>query len=92
MDMNWSLFNTGTNETWRGGRKLLDGGLRPGAMISYRQMMQEKTREFISRLIATPKDFHEHIELSVRHPRYIVRVLMAMQPSRKTSHVPRVWL
>ncbi|KAF8483988.1 cytochrome P450 [Russula ochroleuca] len=63
MEMDWSIFNTGTTETWREGRKLLDGSLRPGAMISYRQMMQEKTREFLSQLLATPKDFHAHIEL-----------------------------
>jgi cytochrome P450 len=90
--MDWSIFNTGTTETWREGRKLLDGSLRPGAMISYRQMMQEKTREFLSQLLATPKDFHAHIELSVRHHHYVLCPLMPGQLSRKTSHVPRVWL
>ncbi len=43
--MDWPLFMTGTTETWRKGRKILDGNLRPGAMTSYRQMMQEKTRD-----------------------------------------------
>jgi hypothetical protein len=55
----------GTTETWREGRKLLDRGLRPGAMISYRQMIQEKTREVLARIRATPKDFYSHLELSV---------------------------
>ena len=54
---------TGMTETWREGRKLLDRSLRPGAMVSYRQMMQEKTREFLARLSATPKDLYAHVEL-----------------------------
>jgi cytochrome P450 len=58
---------TGTSETWRKGRKLLDGSLRPGAIISYRQMMQEKTYNFLAQLRANPKDFRTHIELSVGH-------------------------
>ena len=52
-------------DAWRGGRKLLDGNLRSGAIILYRQMMQEKTREFLANLFATPKDVHAHIELLV---------------------------
>jgi hypothetical protein len=58
---------TGTTETWRKGRKILDGSLRPGAMISYRLMMQEKTREFLSILCTNTKDFCTHIESSVGH-------------------------
>ena len=54
---------TGTSETWRKGRKLLDGSLRPGAIMSYRQMMQEKTREFLAQLRANPNDFDTHLEL-----------------------------
>ena len=65
MEMNWPLFNIGMSGTWRGGRRLLDRSLRPGALVPYRQMMQEKTREFLARLFATPKDFHAHIGLSV---------------------------
>jgi len=59
-------------DTWREGRKLLDGNLRSGAMVSYRQMMQEKTREFLVNLFATPKDFHAHIELLVGRLPYII--------------------
>ncbi len=54
---------TGTTETWRKGRKLLDRSLRPGAMIPYRQMIQDKTREFLTQLHATPKDFEAHVGL-----------------------------
>jgi hypothetical protein len=58
---------TGTTETWRKGRKILDGSLRPGAMISYRQMMQEKTRELLLKLRTNTKDFCTHVESSVDH-------------------------
>jgi cytochrome P450 len=51
------------DETWRDGRKLLDRSLGRGAMISYRQMMQERTREFLAQLRANPKDLHAHIDL-----------------------------
>jgi cytochrome P450 len=70
--MDWPIFVMGMTESWRKGRKLLDRGLRIGAMVSYRQMMQEKTREFLAQLHANPKDFHAHLELSVDHLSYIV--------------------
>ena len=56
---------TGTTETWRKGRKMLDINLRPGAIMSYRQMMEEKTRDLLAQLCATPKDFHAHLDLLV---------------------------
>jgi cytochrome P450 len=59
-------------ETWREGRKLLDRSLRPGALISHRQMMQEKTCEFLAQLRANPKDLYAHIELSVDCVSYTV--------------------
>jgi hypothetical protein len=52
-------------ELWREGRKLLDRSLRPGGTISYRRMMQENTRDFLARLLATPKEFRGHINLSI---------------------------
>jgi len=90
--MDWPVFMTGTTETWRKGRKLLDRSLRPGAMISYRQMIQKKTREFLAQLCATPKDFEAHVGLSVDCPSRIVQSLTAGQPSRETSHVTHVRL
>ncbi|KAF8483917.1 cytochrome P450 [Russula ochroleuca] len=62
MDMDWPVFMARMSDTWREGRRLLDRSLRPGATILYRQMMQEKTREFLAQLFATPKDFRAHIE------------------------------
>ena len=52
-------------DTWREGRRLLDGNLRSSALMSYRQVMQEKTHEFLANLFANPKDVHSHIELLV---------------------------
>ena len=77
--MDWPIFMTGTTETWREGRRLLDRGLRPGAITPYRQMIQEKIREFLAQLFSTPKDFHAHIELLVGHHDlpYIVWLLTA---------------
>ena len=62
----------GRTETWRKGRRILDGGLRPGAMISYRQGIQEKTYELLAQLRESPNDFRAHVRLSVCHPCYIV--------------------
>jgi hypothetical protein len=63
MDMDWPLFMTGMTETWHKGRKLVDHSLRPGAVMTYGRMMQEKTREFLTELFATPKNFRDHVEL-----------------------------
>jgi hypothetical protein len=52
----------GLSETWRKERKILDSGLRPGAVMSYRQVMQEKTHEFLVQLRANPKHFDNHIK------------------------------
>ena len=63
--MDWQLFMIGTTETWREGRKLVDHSLRPSAVMTYGQMIQEKTREFLTQLFATPKNFRALVELSV---------------------------
>ena len=70
--MEWPVFMAEMSDTWREERKLLDRSLRPGATILYRQMMQEKTREFLARLVATPKGFRAHIEQLVGRLPYIV--------------------
>ena len=62
-DMDWPIFMRGTTEIWREGRKLVDHSLRPGAVMTYGQMMKEKTREFLTQLFATPKNFRAHAEL-----------------------------
>ena len=75
--MDWPIFMSGMTETWRKGRKLLDGSLRLRAMVSYRQMMQEKTREFLAQLYSNPKDFRAHLDLLVGHLLDVVRLLTA---------------
>jgi cytochrome P450 len=74
--MDWPIFMSRMTETWREGRKLVDRSLRPGAIVSYRQMMQEKTREFLAELYSNPKNFHNLLKLLVGHLPYIVRLLM----------------
>ena len=62
----------GTNDTWRKGRRMVDRSLRPGATMTYRHVIEEKTRDFLARLSATPKHFESHIKLSVSCLPYIV--------------------
>lgn len=50
---------------WREGRRLLDRSFRPGATASHRRLIEERTRVFLGQLLATPKDFREHIDLLV---------------------------
>ena len=66
--MDWPLFSTGMTDTWRKGRKMLDGSLRPSALISYRQLIEEMTRGFLVQLQANPKGFRSHIRRSVGCP------------------------
>jgi cytochrome P450 len=70
--MNWQLFHLNKDEVWREGRKLLDRGLRPGATMTYRELLQDNTRGFLARLLATPNEFRHHIGLSALGHSYIV--------------------
>jgi hypothetical protein len=92
MGLDWFLITTGMTDYWREGRKLLDRSLRAGATMSYRPMMQEKTRWFLAQLFANPNNFHHHIELLLCLISYIVRSLMAGQTSREAYHVTHIWL
>ena len=62
VDFDWPIFMIGLSETWRKERKILDNSLRPGAVMSYRQVMQEKTHEFLIQLRANPKDLEYRIK------------------------------
>lgn len=90
--MDWITPNLGVCEFWREGRKISDRNLRANAMISYRQMMEERTRWFLAQLYANPKEHHHHIELSLCRLPYIIWLLTTGQPSRETYHVSRIWL
>jgi hypothetical protein len=54
--------------------------------------MEEKTRWFLAQLIANPKGFQHHIELSVCNLSYIVYIITTRQPSGEAYHVTRIWL
>ena len=73
--MDWFVGTIGVCDAWREERKLLDRSLRAGATVSYRQMMEEKARWFLAQLIANPKEFHHHIELSVCNLPYVVHII-----------------
>lgn len=70
-DFDWPLFFSGVNETWVNRRKLASRSLRPGAMMFYRKMIQEKTHDFLAQLRTNPKKFQDHVGRSVSHPPYI---------------------
>jgi len=63
LGVDWLLPALNKGEVWNEARKLLDRSLRPAAPVSYRNMMEEKTRLFLGQLFLTPKDFRSHIEL-----------------------------
>ena len=63
MDLEWMVNRVGFCDTWRKERKILDGSLRPGAIMSYRRVIQENTRELLVQLCANPKDFDYRIKL-----------------------------
>ena len=65
MEVDWLLPVTEYGERWREGRKIAERSLRPGAMSSYHQRIEEKTRAFLGELLASPADFRRHIKLSV---------------------------
>jgi hypothetical protein len=90
--MDWFVPMTGMCDAWREERKLLDRSLRAGATVSYRQMIEEKTRWFLAQLIGNPKEFHHHIRLSVFNLTYIVYILTTTQPSGETYNVTHIWL
>jgi hypothetical protein len=43
---------------------MLERGLRPGATISYRSIIQARTHVFLSRLLETPHQWEAHLDLS----------------------------
>ncbi|KAN0109877.1 cytochrome P450 [Russula decolorans] len=62
-ELEWPIFISGRTETWRKGRRVLEGSLRPGAIMSYREGIQEKTYELLAQLRESPNDFRAHVRL-----------------------------
>jgi hypothetical protein len=44
---------------------MLDRGLRPVATVSYRPMIQGRTRVLLSRLLENPHQWEDHLDLFV---------------------------
>ena len=63
MEWRWLLPLARYGNAWRQGRKLLDRSLGPGAAATYRPMQQARVRVLLTRLLATPNDWKDHIEL-----------------------------
>jgi cytochrome P450 len=65
MGWNWVLPASRGDERWRQARKIVDRGLRPGATATYRPIMQSRTRVLLSRLLESPYQWEDHIDLLV---------------------------
>ncbi|KAH9971625.1 cytochrome P450 [Russula compacta] len=65
LGVDWLLPILPKDDVWSDRRKLLDRSLRPAqaASTSYRKIMEEKTRAFLSQLLVNPNDFRSHIGL-----------------------------
>ena len=63
MEWHWILPLTKYGEEWRQKRNLLDRSLRPGAATTYRPMQQARARLLLARLLATPNEWKDHVEL-----------------------------
>ncbi|KAH9986739.1 cytochrome P450 [Russula compacta] len=63
MKWEWLLPIARYDDRWRLGRRLLDRGLRPGAITSYRPMLQAKAHLLLSRLLANPHQWEAYLEL-----------------------------
>ena len=62
MGWHWHLSFSKYGEAWRQGRKLLDHSFR-GAAAAYRPMQQARARVLLTRLLATPNEWQDHVEL-----------------------------
>jgi cytochrome P450 len=63
MEWDWQVPFTNYGEDWRQKRKVLDRSLRPGAAATYRPTQQARARVLLARLLATPNEWKDHIEL-----------------------------
>jgi cytochrome P450 len=61
MKWEWAVPFTRYTEYWRRARKLLDRGLRPGAIATYRPLLQTNTRILLTQLLETPDDWESHL-------------------------------
>ncbi|KAH9952752.1 cytochrome P450 [Russula dissimulans] len=62
MKWGWFVPLVRYTEFWRQTRRLLERGLRPGAVIAYRHLQQTKARALLSRLLTEPDQWEAHFE------------------------------
>ena len=62
MKWEWIIPLARNTEFWRQARKLLDRGLRPGAISAYRPLQQAKARTLLVNILAKPDEWEAHIE------------------------------
>jgi len=61
MKWEWVLPVARYTEYWRRARKLLDRGLRPGAIVTYHPLLQTNTRVLLTQLLETSHDWEAHL-------------------------------
>ncbi|KAI0264155.1 cytochrome P450 [Gloeopeniophorella convolvens] len=62
MDWDLNLPITHYGEDWRLARKLVDRGLRPGAVTKYRSMQQARVRVLLSRVLERPDELENYVD------------------------------
>lgn len=62
MKWEWVVPLARYTEFWRRSRKLLDRGLRTGALAVYRPVLQTKTRILLTHVLENPEGWEAHLE------------------------------
>ena len=65
MEWDWVMQAARNDDRWRQARRVLDRGLRPGAIASYRPNILARTQVLLSRLLENPRQWEDHMDLSV---------------------------
>jgi len=63
MEWDWVMQAERSDDRWRQARRVLDRGLRPGAAVSYRPIIQARAYILVSRLLEIPHQWEDHIDL-----------------------------
>jgi len=61
MKWEWFVGLARYTDYWRQARKLLDRGLRPGAITVYHPLQQTNARVLLARLLENPKELEAHL-------------------------------
>jgi cytochrome P450 len=62
MSWEWVMPFARYTGSWRQARKLLDRGLRPGAIAAYHPTQQMKARVLLANLLTSPNEWESHLE------------------------------